>query len=221
MPKPNPTTIITDRQTNKPRVSFIRGYFTTLVRLFLVGLVIFIIGLFVGIKYPATTPPTVLVNPPSQYWLVLYRNSNIEQLFQGQPGDYQQSRLANTFKVKTGIPLERPTPLPRLVGREYWLITKKYASSENPETAPYFLELDVPGIEQYPFGPVPYLECHGQCNWQLPGAFGLHGINSDLARLSAENPGSSGCIRHTDEDITYLYNLLDLNQPVRYYVEEL
>lgn len=72
------------------------------------------------------------------YWFLLYRTSNIEYLYLGEPGDKDNSVLVKTFQVKTGIPLERPTPLPQLVGREYWIITGKRESFENPETAPYF-----------------------------------------------------------------------------------
>lgn len=146
-----------------------------------------------------------------EYWLVLDRRINIEQLYIGNPGVKEQSILLRTFRVKTGIPGKRPTPLPQLVGKDFWQITKKYASHENPETAPYFLELNIPGGYQPPYGPVPYTECNGQCNWELPGAFGLHGINGDFNRLSETNPGSSGCIRHTDKDITYLYSVIPLN----------
>ncbi len=156
------------------------------------------------------------------YWLLLHRKTNEEFLFLGVPGSEEKSELLKMFQVKTGIPGEKPTPLPRLVGREYWVIKDKYDSSENPETAPYFLELDVPVSDKEPFGPVPYLECNGQCNWVLPGAFGLHGVNGNLSRLSEENLGSSGCIRHTDEDITYLYNLLNpKEQEIRYYIEDI
>lgn len=164
-----------------------------------------------------------VVTPPKEYhWFLLHRKSNVEYFYRGQPGSIEKSRLLKTFTVKTGIPGERPTPLPQLVGREYWLLIKKESSAENPETAPYFLTLNVPGIEEEPFGPVPYKECNGeQCNWNLPGAFGLHGVNGDQSRLSKENPGSSGCIRHTDEAITYLYNLLDpQKEEIRYYIED-
>lgn len=156
-----------------------------------------------------------------QYWLVLHRKSNFEFLYFGVPNDPYNSQLIKIFKVKTGIPNERPTPLPQILGRDYWLITKKEKSFENTETAPYFLTLDVPVGDKEPFGPFPYLECNGQCNWVLPGAFGLHGINGDETRLSKENPGSSGCIRHFDADITYLYYILDIqNKPIKYYVKD-
>jgi hypothetical protein len=113
--------------------------------------------------------------------------------------------------------------LPQLLGKKYWLITKKFDTRNNPETSPYFLELNVPAPAVAPYGPSPYTECNGsQCNWQLPGPFGLHGINGDLTRLDSDNPGSSGCIRHTDEDITYLYNLLDpIKNEIRYYIKDI
>ncbi len=155
------------------------------------------------------------------YWFKLHRKSNLEYLYLGEPGNESQSELVKVFNVKTGIPGKRPTPLPKLLEKEYWLITGKYETPDNPETAPYFLALDVPVTEEAPFGPEPYLECNGQCNWELPGSFGLHGNNDDPEKLAGTNPGSSGCIRHTVEDITYLYNLLDpQNSQVRYYVDD-
>lgn len=194
-------------------------------------LILFSLSFFLilcGLIFVLSQNPENKKNSPQgyEYWLLLERKSNKEYLYKGIPGEKEKSELLRTFIVKSGIPRERPTPLPELVGREYWLITKKYDSKENPETAPYFLELNIPVGEEEPFGPTPYLECkdsptagkNGQCNWILPGAFGLHGINGDLARLSADNPGSSGCIRHRDEDITYLYQHLDLTNPVEYYI---
>lgn len=155
------------------------------------------------------------------HWLLLHRKSNKEELYKGLPGDKTKSALIKTFRVKTGIPGERPTPLPQLVGRKYWVITEKHPELQSPETAPYFITLDVPAPTSDPFGPMPYEECNGQCNWVRPGAFGLHGVNGDESRLSEENPGSSGCIRHTDQDITYLYNLLNpQKEDIRYYVED-
>lgn len=160
--------------------------------------------------------------PAEKHWLLLHRKSNIEYLYKGVPGEKDKSKLTRAFQVKPGIPGERPTPLPQLVGREYWLITGKVETKDDPETAPYFLILDIPYSEEYPFGPTPYLECGGQCDWILPGSFGLHGINGDPSRLAAENPGSSGCVRHTDEDITYLYNLLNPEkEEIRYYIEDI
>lgn len=156
------------------------------------------------------------------FWFMLHRKSNVELLYKGVPGDARSSNLIRTFQVKTGAPNERPTPLPLILGREYWLITKKYETQQNPETAPYFLELDVPYSHEFPYGPSPYLECNGQCNWEIPGPFGLHGINGDTKRLSFENFGSSGCVRHLDLDIKYLYNLLDPEKKeIRYYIKDI
>jgi len=156
------------------------------------------------------------------YWFELLRGDNIENLYKGVPGDKTKSTHIKSFRVKVGIPGERPTPLPKLVGKEYWLITKKEPQSNNPETAPYFLTLNIPAPEEEPFGPVPYEECNGsQCHWVLPGAFGLHGTGGNPDKLSDVDPGSSGCIRHSDDEITYLYNLLDPeNEEIRYYIVE-
>lgn len=157
-----------------------------------------------------------------EYWFELHRKSNKEFLYFGEPGKGEESAIVKVFNVKTGIPGQRPTPLPDLVGREYWLITDKFEALDNPETAPYFLTLDIPVSIEAPFGPVPYLECEGQCNWELPGAFGLHGNNGDPSKLAVDNPGSSGCVRHNSEDITYLYNLIDpYRTQVRYYVYDI
>ena len=126
------------------------------------------------------------------------------------------------FKVKTGVPGDSPTPLPQLLGRRYWLITDKTDSSDNPETAPYFISLDIPVSEEYPYGPITYDECNGECNWEIPGYFGLHGVNGDMEKLSEQSPGSLGCIRHSNEDITYLFNLLDpKKEEIRYYIEDI
>ncbi len=145
---------------------------------------------------------------------------NIEVLYKGVEGDIRNSFPVAIFRVKTGITHKRPTPLPQLFGREYWLVIAKEAT-DNPETGPYFLTLNIPSTDQPPYGPSPYLECYGQCNWSVPGAFGLHGVGGDKTRLLAENPGSSGCIRHTDADISYLYHLLDPeDRPIRYYIEK-
>lgn len=156
------------------------------------------------------------------YWFILQRKSNMEYLYHGVLGEKEKSSLVKTFRVKVGIPGERPTPIPKLLGRKYWLITDKVSSKDNPETAPYFLTLNIPVSDEEPFGPSPYKECNGkQCDWILPGVFGLHGINGDESRLSKDNPGSSGCIRHSDEDITFLYHLLDpQKEQIRYYIEE-
>lgn len=179
-------------------------------------------GLLLFLRERTVTPTTQIVNQPPMYWFMLHRASEKEYLYRGIPGEPQKSTLLKTFSVKVGIPHERPTPLPQLLGRKYWRVIDKMEQFDNPETFPYFLTLDVPVPSTEPFGPSPYTECNGQqCNWMLPGAFGLHGVASDSSRLSKENPGSSGCIRHTDEDITYLYNLLDpAKEEIRYYIED-
>ncbi len=86
-------------------------------------------------------------------------------------GDRENSEVVRKFRVKSGIPNDRPTPLPSLVGRKYWLLVDKFDAKNYPETAPYFLKLDVPVTNEDPYGPEPYLECRGQCNWLLPGYF--------------------------------------------------
>ncbi len=158
---------------------------------------------------------------PKAYWFVLHRQSQREVLYLGVPGNKEQSEMKKTFVVKTGRPGERPTPLPQLLNREYWIITKKQPEPNNPETAPYFITLDVPAPSVPPYGPSPYLECNGQCDWVRPGDFGLHGVAGVPERLTDQDPGSSGCIRHSDEDITYLYNLLEPSKgEIRYYIED-
>jgi hypothetical protein len=202
---------------------FMGDYSTTIKRFFqlLLGLAIILVltALLIPNKQKANEK-----NPVSKesYWLLLHRKSNVEFLYKGIPGVKEKSKIIKKFQVKSGAPGQKPTPLPELLGREYWLITGKVETLDNPETAPYFLILDIPYSEEYPYGPTPYLECNGQCDWVLPGSFGLHGINSDPSRLGAGNPGSSGCVRHKDEDITYLYNLLDPEkEEIRYYIEDI
>lgn len=200
-------------------------YFTTNYKKLLVLLFVFVLGIISTIAVNAMLSKKVdapkEIPPKERYWFVLYRKSNIEQLFKGVPGDYQNSKLVKTFKVKTGMPGQRPTPLPQLMGEEYWVVTKKFKTKDIPETAPYFIELSVPVTDEYPYGPMPYEECNGQCDWVLPGPFGLHGVNGDNERLSDMNPGSSGCIRHTDEDIAYLYDIINPEEEVRYYIQDI
>lgn len=74
------------------------------------------------------------------YWFLLHRKSNKEFLYFGEPGKANKSALVKNFDVKTGAAGKRPTPLPQLLGREYWLVVDKIDSKENPETAPYFFE---------------------------------------------------------------------------------
>ena len=191
---------------------------------FLVLFLLFIIGSVLSIGFFMKTETLSEQSSRTQktsYWFLLNRKSNVEKFYKGEPGDEKNSKLIKTFTVKTGMPGERPTPLPQLVGREYWVLTKKEVS-DNPETAPYFLTLDVPVSDEEPFGPTPYLECNGQCNWVTNGLFGLHGVAGHPEKLSVEDPGSSGCIRHKDEDITYLYNLLEPEkEEIRYYIQDL
>ena len=187
---------------------------------FIFFIIVAIIVTVVFIK-PGQSTQDVLSStaPKHMYWFELHRKSQIEFLYYGEPNNKEESKLVKTFIVKTGIAGERPTPLPQLVGREYWKVIKKEAVIDNPETAPYFLTLDVPAPSIPPYGPEPYTECNGQCDWITFGEFGLHGVNGDMSRLSPENPGSSGCIRHSDEDITYLYNLLKPDtEEIRYYI---
>lgn len=186
----------------------------------LILLIIPVLNIVTQLKGFADKPKPQIIKE-EKYWFLLLRKSNAEKLYLGVPGKENESKLIKTFNVKTGIPGKRPTPLPSLLGREYWVIDDKFDAKDYPETAPYFLKLDVPVSEEYPYGPVPYQECNGQCDWELPGYFGLHGINGDPSRLSPENEGSSGCVRHADEDITYLYNLINPQDKVRYYVEDI
>lgn len=194
----------------------------------IVGITAIVITLFAGIgaglvwnSQRSNAPVAQPTQPKEDYWFILHRKSQIEYLFYGIPGSVDGSKLVKRFQVKTGRPGERPTPLPQLVGRDYWLLVNETPVQDNPETAPYFLTLDIPAPSEPPYGPVPYEECNGQCDWYTFGEFGLHGINGDPSKLSAEDPGSSGCVRHTDEDITYLYELLDpQDNPIRYYIQD-
>lgn len=181
---------------------------------------VFLSAVYLFPQQEVNTP--VSIQKEESYWFVLHRKSNTEDLYRGVAGDKSQSTLVKTFRVKTGVPGDSPTPLPQLLGRDYWLLVNKESSSDNPDTAPYFLKLDIDAPPDWPYGPMPYSECHGeQCDWNLPGYFGLHGTAGDPSKLSPENPGSSGCVRHSDEDITYLYNLLDPEtEKIRYYVED-
>ncbi len=180
-------------------------------------LILIIVGLFFNFQTFMLKKPT---KEETSYWFMLQRKSNVEMLYHGVAGDIQKSELIKKFIVQTGIAGERPTPLPSLLGKPYWIITAKLEASDNPLTSPYFLELNIPYTDEEPFGPTPYLECNGQCNWQTPGAFGLHGTGVEHDTILPEDPGSSGCIRHNNKDITFIYNLLDLKKEVRYYVED-
>ena len=150
----------------------------------LVSSVLFL-GLGVSLFSQRSQAPTFQFT--RSHWLLLHRKSNIEYLYYGFAGEKTKSTLVKTFKVKSGIPGERPTPLPSLLGKKYWIITEKHEETENPETAPYFLTLNVPVSDEEPFGPTPYLECNGQCNWILPGYFGLHGSGGDRRTRSRQS----------------------------------
>lgn len=197
---------------------------------------VLIISLFCVLSFalylsPSTKSEQTIASKKS-HWFVLHRKSGKEFLYYGTIGEANNSKLVRTFQVKPGISGFSPTPLPSLLGRDYWLVTKKESSANNPETAPYFLTLDVPVTQDWPYGPVPYEECSGpaspsgslggQCDWVLPGYFGLHGINGNASKLSKDDPGSSGCVRHNDEDITYLFNLLNPEkEEIRYYIKDI
>jgi hypothetical protein len=199
---------------------FMRLFYQKKTRLITIGILLILLGTLIVAVSTREERRAPKKPKPVTYWFELRRKSNTEILYRGVPGERATSVPVRTFGVKTGIPGKRPTPLPKPIGREYWVLTKK-EPTDNPETAPYFLTLDIPVSDEIPYGPQPYLECDGQCNWELPGAFGLHGVNGDLSRLSADNPGSSGCIRHKDEDIAYLYTLLDPEkEEIRYYIED-
>jgi hypothetical protein len=189
-------------------------------------LIITAIGVFIWQSQKKIDQNTEFLSEHTQkhddYWFLLHRKSKKEYLYKGIPGDASQSALVKEFKVNVGIINERPTPLPGLAGREYWNIIAEFEMKDDPETAPYFLTLDIPWSDEYPYGPQPYEECDGkQCDWVKPGSFGLHGIAGNPEKLI--DAGSSGCIRHTDEEITYLYNLLTPSEqyPIRYYIEDM
>lgn len=166
----------------------------------------------------ATAPTT-----QDLYWLLLHRQSNTEELLKGVPGNKSKSTVIKAFSVKTGKPGERPTPLPSLVGKDYWTI--EWKRPQAGDLGPYFMKLNIPYTSLTPFGPEPYTECGGQqCNWKTPGDFGLHGTGGNSEKVNNDGSQdwhwSSGCIRHLDEDITYLYNTVDPRaQELRYYVE--
>lgn len=192
----------------------------------------------------ACQPAQVFYAPPSQetttpstdsYWFLLERKSKRETLYQGTPADTAKSKVIRSFQVNPGWPGQTPTPLSTKLGNPYWIITQYKINTTDEKKAtlgPYFFSLNIPinnpgrnclvnGVATDCQGPVPYLECPdmpgSQCYWPVPGDFGLHGIGNDASRLT--NEGSNGCIRHSNEDITYLYNLLSSYNPeVRYYI---
>lgn len=196
----------------------------TIVVMFAV-LVFFLSGLLIIDYYSRAKQRSGILGIQSAvpiHWFMLHRKSNREFLYYGQPGNTEKSALIKSFAVKSGQPGKKPTPLPELTGRKYWRVVGKFEAADNPETGPYFLSFDTESGDGYPYGPVPYLECDGQCNWEVAGSFGLHGVAGNPERLADADPGSSGCVRHSDKDITYLYNLLDpANEEIRYYVKDI
>lgn len=199
-----------------------RMYFMKKITFKIFALVVLIV-IFIFLKaFGSGSGEVKKVATQKSHWFVLHRKANIEYLYFGEAGNVEKSTMLRKFSVKAGIPGEKPTPLPSLLGRDYWLVVGEEESKDNPETSPYFLRLDVPVTEEEPYGPVPYEECDGQCNWTLPGYFGLHGVNGDFSKLSELDAGSSGCVRHKDYDITYLYNLLDpKKEQIRYYIKDI
>ncbi len=183
---------------------------------------------------PAFVSYTTATPTPGEnqaYWFLLHRKSMREDFYQGAPGDVSQSHLVKEFTVRVGKPGERPTPLPSLAGRDYWLITSRRDTTGDPSTSPRFLTLDIPYPSPY-YGPVLYSECgpngNQQCNWGTPGEFGLHGTDGHPERVfndgSTNSDWSSGCIRHLDNDILYLDSqlghLIDNGQEIRYYIHD-
>lgn len=194
-------------------------HFKTSVLVVILGLLASLLVLQLNQQKPLITPNLeTLQQTNAKHWFLLERKSKIEKLFFGTPGDISNSQLVKQFNINPGA-ADSPTPLPQLLGREYWLVIGKTPTPDDPETAPYFLILDIPYAEVEPYGPTPYLECNGQCNWKRAGSFGLHGTAQNPLKLV--DLGSSGCIRHKDEDITYLYNLIDPSQEVRYYINDI
>jgi lipoprotein-anchoring transpeptidase ErfK/SrfK len=85
---------------------------------------------------------------------------------------------------------------------------------------PDFLVLNIDYQNEFN-GPIGYDECgdshNAQCFWPTPGEFGLHGVGDTPSRLS--DSGSSGCVRHSNEAITSIYNLLkNETGEIRYYI---
>lgn len=177
------------------------------------------------------SPPTPTQTPTDNYWFLLDRLNKKEYLFQGPVGVRDRKYLVREFTVLPGLSGQTPTPVPSKVTptREYWTFNSATLKSPVGDISnggqPGFLKLDIP-YDNSLGGPVPYLECGpsgtSQCNWNTPGAFGLHGVDNNHPLT---DPGSSGCIRHNNTDIQYLYNLLSNvvnNNPntIRYYIED-
>ena len=162
------------------------------------------------------------------YWFLLHRSraggkQPSEELYKGAYGDKSQSKLIRTSVVNPGVAGKSPTPLPSLAGVSYWTVTAKRINPEgDPKNTlgPYFLAFDVPYSNQFN-GPLNYKECGTdgatQCFWPEPGEFGLHGVGNVPSRLT--DLGSSGCVRHSNDAITEIYNILkNEKEEIRYYI---
>lgn len=162
------------------------------------------------------------------YWFQLHRSragkQPTEDLYHGVYGDALNSDHVMTSTVNPGIDGKSPTPRPDLLGKSYWVITKKEQNQGDAINlmGPDFLVLNIDYQNQYN-GPLGYNECgpsrNEQCFWPTPGEFGLHGTGDTSSRLT--DSGSSGCIRHSNDAITSIYNLLkNESGEIRYYISE-
>ena len=119
-------------QTMKNRGIFFRlyfdmvSYFTMRAQkvfifslLFALGVLFGVFGVLHVIRYQSKEVLSLQVQKQS-YWFLLWRKSNVELLYRGISGDASKSELVKVFTVKTGIPGEKPTPLPKLLGKGYW-----------------------------------------------------------------------------------------------------
>jgi hypothetical protein len=129
-----------------------------------------------------------------------------------------------TSVVNPGVDGKSPTPRPDLLGKSYWIITKKEQNQGDAINlmGPDFLVLNIEYQNEFN-GPLGYNECgpsrNGQCFWPTPGEFGLHGTGNTPSRLT--DSGSSGCVRHSNDSITSIYNLLkNESGEIRYYISE-
>ncbi len=180
---------------------------------------------------PASVTYTVVqpeIKAEEGYWFLLHRSRDggkqpSEELYKGAYGDKTRSKLIRTSVVNPGVAGKSPTPLPSLAGVSYWTVTAKKINPEgDPKNTlgPYFLAFDIPYANQFN-GPLNYKECGAdgasQCFWPEPGEFGLHGVGNVPSRLT--DVGSSGCVRHSNDAITEIYNLLkNEKEEIRYYI---
>lgn len=194
-------------------------------------------------KITVCSAAAVTVEKPEggDYWFLMNRIGKYEILYKGEPGVISKSKVVKVSRVNPGSPGKEPTPLPQKVGsQKYWLTTAGLITyrPENEDAyykfGPYFIPLNVPTSYRDPvcaneakakgevtedcYGP-KYEECGAsgaeQCNWLTAGQFAIHGNN----RLDEE--GSAGCVRHMNDDISEIYNLLKAENKLvgtRYYV---